>query len=65
VTGSALGVPDGSGGFVQVDVVALERWEVPQLVDLAVVAGQPLPIGAPYQPAAPAGTLVPLPPDVC
>jgi predicted phage baseplate assembly protein len=65
VTGSALGVPAGSGGFTGVDVVALARWEVPQLVDLAVVAGPPLPIGVPYQPADPDGTLVPLPPDVC
>ena len=65
VTGSALGVPDGSGGYTAVDLLALERWEVPELVDLSVVVGDPLPIGAPYQPAPPDGTLVPLPPDVC
>ena len=65
VTGSALGVPAAGGGYTGIDVVALARWEVPQLVDLAVVSGPPLPIGVPYQPADPDGTLVPLPPDVC
>ena len=65
VTGSALGVPDGSGGHTEVDVVPLERWEVPELVDLAVVAGARLAIGVPYQPPPPDGTPVPLPPDVC
>ena len=38
---------------------------MPELVDLSVVAGDPLPLGTPYQPAPPDGTLVPLPPDVC
>jgi predicted phage baseplate assembly protein len=65
VVGSALGVPDGSGGHTPVDVVDLERWEVPELVDLAVVSGPPLPVGEPYEPTQPDGTLVPLPPDVC
>jgi predicted phage baseplate assembly protein len=65
VTGSGLGVPDGSGGYAPVVLLALERWEVPELVDLSVVVGDPLPIGAPYQPAPPDGALVPLPPDVC
>jgi hypothetical protein len=65
VTGSALGVPDGSGGYTPESVVELQRWELPQLVDLSVVAGPPLPIGAPYQPAPPDGIPVPLPPDVC
>ena len=64
VVGSGLGIPDGSSGFTAVDAVALERWEVPELVALTVSAGDPLPIGAPAAPADP-GTLVPLPPDVC
>lgn len=67
VTGSRLGLPDGSGGFTEVGdvVVPLERWEVPELAALTVVAGDPLDIGEGYQPAAPEGTLVPLPPDEC
>ena len=65
VTGSALGVPDGSGGHTAADVVELERWEVPELVGLAVVSGDPLPIGEAYQPPPPDGIPVPLPPDVC
>jgi len=38
---------------------------VPQLIDLAVVSGDPLPPGAAYQPAYPPGVIVPLPPEVC
>jgi predicted phage baseplate assembly protein len=65
VTGSGLGIPDGSGGYKPTDPVLLERWEVPELAALSVVVGAPLPIGTPYQPAPLDGTLVPLPPDVC
>jgi hypothetical protein len=65
VTGSGLGIPDGSGGYRPTDPVPLEQWEVPELVGLSVVVGDPLPIGTPSQPAPLDGTLVPLPPDVC
>ena len=65
VTGSQLGEPDGSGGYDETDAVNLDRWEVPELVDLAVAAGAPLPIGQAHRPVDPEGTLVPLPPDVC
>jgi predicted phage baseplate assembly protein len=65
VTGSAMGVPDGAGGYDPADVVLLDRWEVPELVDLVVTAGDPLPVGAAHRPVEPAGRLVPLPPDVC
>jgi hypothetical protein len=45
--------------------LALDKWEVPELVALAVVSGDPLPAGEAYQPPEPPGTFVPLPPDVC
>lgn len=49
-----------------VSTVALERWEVPEVVALSVVGGEPLPISAPYGPdPTNAPALVPLPPDVC
>jgi predicted phage baseplate assembly protein len=65
VTGSSMGLPDGSGGYTPASLLALEKWEVPELVQLSVVAGDPLPAGTPYQPAPPDATLVPLPPEVC
>ena len=65
VTGSALGLADGTGGYIGDDVVLLDRWEVPELTDLVVTAGDPLPIGEVHRPVEPDGTLVPLPPDVC
>src|SRR6266566_896338 len=46
-------------------LVTLQRWEVPRVVELTVVAGAPLPPGVPVQSAPPATTPVPLPPDVC
>ncbi len=64
VTGSLLGVPEPTG-YASRDVVLLDRWEVPQLVDLVVAAGDPLPLGEAPRPPDPDGTLVPLPPDVC
>ncbi|WP_412543357.1 putative baseplate assembly protein [Longispora sp. K20-0274] len=47
------------------DLILLERWEVPEVVGLTVVEGPALPPGAPYEPAPPKGTPVPLPPEVC
>lgn len=62
-----LAVPDGSGGWTPRPLVRLEPWEVPRVVQLAVVSGPPLPPGTGY--AAPPRPedlpLVPLPPDVC
>jgi Baseplate J-like protein len=47
------------------ELVTLQRWEVPNVVDLTVVAGPPLPLGVPVQSQPPTTTPVPLPPDVC
>jgi hypothetical protein len=62
---------DAAGAFVPVPrEVALEPWEVPELVSITVVVGSPLEPGADYPPPT-AGSgqddpvLVPLPPDVC
>ncbi|WP_018353270.1 putative baseplate assembly protein [Longispora albida] len=46
-------------------LVELERWEVPELADITVTGGQPLPPGVPYEPAPPDAVPVPLPPEVC
>ncbi|MGH3991058.1 MAG: putative baseplate assembly protein, partial [Pseudonocardiaceae bacterium] len=62
--GLRLAVP-GPGGPREVNLVPLERWEVPALTGITVVAGQPLPPGVAYAPAPPESVLVPLPPDVC
>jgi len=59
-----LGVPR-PGGVGQVSRVDLERWQVPQLVDITVVSGPPLPLGDTYEPTPPEKTPVPLPPEVC
>jgi predicted phage baseplate assembly protein len=59
-----LGVPQGSA-VDQVGKVDLERWQVPQLVDITVVAGPPLPLGDTYEPPPPPKIPVPLPPEVC
>jgi hypothetical protein len=59
-----LGVPQGSA-VNQVSKVDLERWQVPQLVDITVVAGPPLPLGDTYEPPPPPKIPVPLPPEVC
>ena len=50
---------------VQQELISLERWQVPELVEITVVAGPPLPPGSVYAPAPPDKVLVPLPPDVC
>jgi predicted phage baseplate assembly protein len=54
--------PGGSG---PTELITLDRWESPEVVDVTVVAGQPLPPGTPYEPTPPPQTPVPLPPDVC
>jgi hypothetical protein len=61
MTGLLMAEPGGG----PLDLLALERWQVPELVELTVVAGDPLPLGTPYEPAPPDKTPVPLPPDVC
>jgi hypothetical protein len=64
-----LAVPDGSGGWSDRPLVTLERWMVPELVEITVVEGQPLEPGSGYQPATPPdpeGTVIaPLPREEC
>ena len=62
--GLILAVPD-NGGFTPSDLISLARWEVPELIDITVVSGDPLPPGDAYTPTPPTSTPVPLPPDVC
>ena len=64
VTGSALAREVG-GALTPVPEVGIERWEVPELVSLTVVSGDPLPPGAAYESDGPDGVLVPLPREVC
>ncbi|MGW4095831.1 putative baseplate assembly protein [Mycobacterium sp. NPDC004974] len=64
MTGLLLAVP-GSTGYHTVETVELKRWEMPEIVGLTVVSGEPLPAGVPYEPAPPETEPVPLPPDVC
>lgn len=59
-----LGVPQGTG-VDKVSKLELERWQVPQVVDITVVSGPPLPLGDSYEPSAPPKIPVPLPPEVC
>jgi hypothetical protein len=47
------------------ELVTLQRWEVPEVVDVTVVPGAPLPPGQPVEPTPPGTTPVPMPPDVC
>jgi predicted phage baseplate assembly protein len=60
---------DESGAWVtEQQRVELQKWEVPELAAITVVAGIPLPPGSDYQPSGAGGdtpVLVPLPPDVC
>jgi len=60
-----LGTLDANGQATPVDLVALERWQVPDLAEIAVVSGDPLDLGEVYAPAPPAKVPVPVPPDVC
>ena len=50
-----------------VDEVVLERWEVPTLASITVVAGAPLDAGGLYEPQTPEDQrpLAPVPKDVC
>jgi predicted phage baseplate assembly protein len=59
-----LGVPENNG-VRQVGRVDLERWQVSQVTDIAVVAGPALPLGDTYDPPEPPKIPVPLPPEVC
>lgn len=52
-------------GVTPQPLVTLERWQVPELAGISVVAGPPLPLGTTSEPAPPDKTPVPLPPDVC
>ncbi len=65
--GLALAEPDGTPNPTPSDTVTLERWEVPELVQITVVEGAPLVPGQPYVPPAPADdkSLAPIPADVC
>jgi predicted phage baseplate assembly protein len=47
------------------ELVNLQRWEVPEVVNVTVVPGPPLPPDQPVGPTPPAHTPVPMPPDVC
>jgi len=62
MTGLLMEEPGGG----PLELLPLERWQVPELVEMTVVAGRdPLPLGTPYQPDPLEKTLVPFPPDVC
>jgi predicted phage baseplate assembly protein len=53
------------GGLIKRQLIAFERWELPELAQITVVGGQPLKIGTDVAPAPPKQTPVPLPPEVC
>jgi predicted phage baseplate assembly protein len=65
VQGLVLGTLDSVDQATQVDLVTLERWQVPDLAEIAVVSGDPLDLGAVYAPPPPPRVPVPVPPDVC
>jgi predicted phage baseplate assembly protein len=52
-------------GLVKRDMITFERWELPELVQITVVGGAPLPLGVGVEPPEPPKTPVPLPPEVC
>lgn len=65
-----LAVPDQAApnGMRTVPTVGLERYQLPEIVDLTVVSGAPLDPGSAYQPlppAIPGVVIAPLPRDVC
>jgi predicted phage baseplate assembly protein len=60
-----LGTVDDAGQASATTLVQLERWQVLEVVDLAVVTGQPLPLGEEPAPTPPDRVPVPVPPDVC
>jgi predicted phage baseplate assembly protein len=49
----------------EADSVALQPWQLPEIVEVTVVSGEPPAPGAPLTPAPPAKIPVPLPPEVC
>jgi hypothetical protein len=53
------------GATAPAELVTLQRWEVPEVVDVTVVPGPPLAPGVQVEPPPPSTTPVPLPPDVC
>jgi predicted phage baseplate assembly protein len=65
VQGLVLGTLDSADQATQVDLVTLERWQVPDLAEIAVVSGDPLDLGVVYAPPPPPRVPVPVPPDVC
>jgi predicted phage baseplate assembly protein len=60
-----VGLQLAEPGSAPSELVTLQRWQVPKIVDLTVVAGPPLAPGVPIQSLPPTTTPVPLPPDVC
>jgi predicted phage baseplate assembly protein len=52
-------------GVVELGLIPMERWQVPELAEITVVSGPPLPLGSAYAPAPPEKVPVPLPPDEC
>lgn len=54
-----------AAGLVMVDEIRFERWELPELFQITVVGGPPLPVGTEVVPPEPPKTPVPLPPEVC
>jgi hypothetical protein len=66
-TGLKLAVPatPPATGWTEVSEILLNRWELPKLAELTVVAGLPLEPGTKIAPSDPGAILVPLPPDVC
>ncbi|KRE60005.1 hypothetical protein ASG92_22235 [Arthrobacter sp. Soil736] len=65
LSGFRFAAVDDTGSAVPVDLLELEKWEVPEIVSLTVVAGEPLPPGGTYEPDPPESFPVPLPPEVC
>jgi hypothetical protein len=61
----ALGTLDDADVARPTSRVALERWQVVELVDVSVVTGEPLPLGQVPSPEPPDREPVPVPPDVC
>jgi len=56
---------DTASGLAERELIDLNRWELPELVQITVVRGSPLPVGAEVEPQPPDKTPVPLPPEVC
>jgi predicted phage baseplate assembly protein len=63
-TGSA-GSPATGTTVEETESVTLQPWQLPQVVEVAVVSGAPPAPGAPLTPAPPDKVPVPLPPEVC